>query len=561
MTIAFPSSKVLKNMSTPDNYDFVIIGGGSAGCVLANRLSADASQKVLLLEAGERDRHLWLKVPLKFRDLMTDMRFNWGYETEPEPHLDNRKLYIPRGKVLGGSSSINGMLYCRCHPSDYDHWRQLGLAGWGYADVLPYFKRSERFPDGESTYHGGDGPLVITKGDRTSHAHKAYLQAGRANGYPVTADHNGEMQDGFGPADYTIGGGRRSSASRVFLKPVMSRPNLTVITGALANRIMFEGTRATGVEYRCNGAVFTARAGREVLLSGGAYNSPQILMLSGIGPAAHLKEHGVKPVYDARDVGRNLQDHVHVGVGYQSEHSFDAELRADRLAVAALNWLLFRQGHLATLPVACLAYIRTRPELSAPDIELLMNRVNPEAHIWFPGIRKPKGGYIGTRVVLLHPESRGSVTLRSGNAADKAVIHHNYLSAQHDMDSLREGVKRALEIYATEPLASMTGAEVFPGKDIRTDSQIDAYIRSTASMIYHPTSTCRMGSDPHAVVDAELRVNGVSGLRVVDASVMPAVPGGHTNAATIMIAEKAADLILGRKALPAAELPVSIAAE
>ncbi len=535
-------------------YDFIIIGGGSAGCVLASRLSEDPSCKVLLLEAGARDRHLWLKVPLKFRDLMTDKRFNWGYETEPEPHLDNRKLYIPRGKVLGGSSSINGMLYCRCHPSDYDHWRQLGLAGWSYADVLPYFKRSESFEGGESAYHGAAGPLAVSKGDRNTPAHRAYMEAGRANGYPLTADHNGELQDGFGPADYTIAGGRRASVSRMFLKPALARKNLRVVTGAHANRIIFEKTRATGVEYSCDGEVFTAHAEREVIVSGGTYNSPQLLMLSGIGPAAHLKMQGITPVHDAPDVGRHLQDHVHVGVGYQSPHSFDAELRADRLTMAALNWLFFKRGHLATLPVACLAYIRTRPELSAPDIELLMNRVNPEAHVWFPGLRKPKGGYMGTRVVLLHPQSRGSVTLRSADPLDKAVIHHNYLSSQNDMATLREGVKRARQIYATPPLSGMIGAEVFPGADVRTDDDIDAYIRATASMIYHPTSTCRMGSDSMAVVDAELRVNGVSGLRVADASVMPSLPGGHTNAATIMIAEKAADMIRALAPTPAAEL-------
>ena len=549
-------------MATQDKYDFIIVGGGSAGCVLANRLSEDPATKVLLLEAGNPDRHLWLKLPLKFRDLMTDMRFNWGYETEPEAALDNRKLYIPRGKVLGGSSSINGMLYCRCHPADFDHWRQLGLAGWSYADILPYFKRSEAYPDGESTYHGSEGPLKISKGDRDTDAHKAYLAAGRANGFPVTEDHNGVLQDGFGPADYTIGaGGRRASVSQMFLKPALSRRNLKVLTGALASRVLFEDKHAIGVEYRHKGAVAQAMAGREVLLSGGTYNSPQLLMLSGIGPADHLKGHGITPVHDARDVGRHLQDHVHVGVGYESKNSFDAELRADRLGIAAVNWLFFKRGPLTTLPVACLAYIRTRPELSAPDIELLMNRVNPEAHVWFPGIRKPKGGYMGTRVVLLHPESRGSVSLRSNNPADKAVIRHNYLSTQKDLDTLREGVKQARQIYATQPLAGMLGGEVWPGKNIQSDAEIDAYIRSTASMIYHPTSTCRMGSDPDAVVDAELRVNGVTGLRVIDASVMPAVPGGHTNAPTIMIAEKAADMIRGIKPPSPAELPASMAAE
>jgi choline dehydrogenase len=547
-------------MPSNDRYDYIIVGAGSAGCVLANRLSEDSATRVLLLEAGKPDRHVWLKLPLKFRDLMTDMRFNWGYDTEAEPHLGDRSIYLPRGRVLGGSSSINGMVYSRGHPSDYDHWRQLGLAGWSYADVLPYFKRSEGHTDGETAYHGAAGPLAVSKGDRASAAHRAYIAAGRAAGYPVTADSNGAQPEGFGPADYTIRRGRRASASRVFLAPAMGRPNLTIVTGAHAGRILFTGNRAAGVEYRIRGRLRTARAEREVILSGGAYNSPQLLMLSGIGPADQLRRHGIAPIHDSPAVGSNLQDHIHVGVAYATEQmkSFDNELRADRLTLAFFNWALFAKGHLTTLPVGCISYIRTRKELDRPDVEFLMGRVAPDAHIWFPGVRKPKGGYLGTRVIMLHPESRGTVTLRSGDPAAKPVIRHNHLSAATDLRTLRDAVKAAREIYATQPLKGLTAGELLPGAAIRSDAEIESYIRETANTMYHPVGTCRMGTDVAAVVDAELRVNGVEGLRIVDASVMPTVPGGHTNAPTIMVAEKAADAILGRRP-PAAEEPARAA--
>jgi choline dehydrogenase len=542
-------------MPSNDRYDYVIVGAGSAGCVLANRLSADPASKVLLLEAGKPDRHVWLKLPLKFRDLMTDMRFNWGYDTEAEPHLGGRSIYLPRGRVLGGSSSINGMVYSRGHPSDYDHWRQLGLAGWSYADVLPYFKRSEGHCDGGSAYHGSEGPLAVSKGDRTSNAHQAYIAAGRAAGYPVTEDSNGVQPEGFGPADYTIRRGRRASTARVFLAPAMERPNLTIVTGAHAGRILFAGKRAVGLEYRVRGRLQTAHAAREVILSGGAYNSPQLLMLSGVGPADELRRHGIAIVHDSPAVGSNLQDHIHVGVAYATEQmrSFDNELRADRLTLAFFNWALFAKGHLTTLPVGCISYIRTRKELDRPDIELLMGRVAPDAHIWFPGIRKPRGGYLGTRAIMLHPESRGTVSLRSSDPAAKPVIRHNHLSAATDLRTLRDAVKAARNVYATQPLKGMTADELLPGAAIQSDAEIDAYIRETANTMYHPVGTCRMGTDVAAVVDAELRVNGVEGLRVVDASVMPTVPGGHTNAPTIMVAEKAADAILGRRPLAAEE--------
>ncbi len=535
-------------MSNSRVYDYIIVGAGSAGCVLASRLSEDPSVKVLLLEAGKADRSMWLKLPIKFRDLRTAAAFNWGYDTEPEPHLDNRSIYIPRGKVLGGSSSTNGMTYCRGNPSDYDEWRQLGLQGWAYRDVLPYFKRSEDFPRGDPKFHGVGGPLGIAYGDDTSEIHRACVESGVNAGFPSTPDHNAAQSEGFGRADQTIRNGRRASTSQAFLKPALKRANLTVATSAHAHRVVIEQNRAVGVDYRQHGKLITARAEREVIVSAGTYNSPQLLMLSGIGPADELARHGIKTLHDSPHVGRNLQDHVHVALSFHSDRTqaLDNELRFDKLMLAALNWALFGRGYLTTLPLPCLGYIRSRPELARPDIELMMLRAHPNAHIWFPGFRKPKGNFLGCLPILLHPESRGTVRLRSGNPEDKVLIRHNHLSTDGDIRTLRAAVKITRDVYATAPLKDMVTRELFPGKAVATDAEIDAYIRSTAVTVYHPTSTCRMGVDVEAVVDRELKVNGVSGLRVVDASIMPFVTRGHTNAPTIMIAEKGADLISGR---------------
>ncbi|MBT5177631.1 MAG: choline dehydrogenase [Rhodospirillaceae bacterium] len=547
-------------MPQDKTYDYIIVGAGSAGCVLANRLSEDKDTTVLLLEAGKWDRHPWLKLPLKFRDLAEDLRFNWGYDSEPEPQLDGRSIYIPRGKVIGGSSSINGMIYSRGHPSDYDHWRQLGLTGWGYNDVLPYFKRSEGHHGGDTEFHGAEGPLQVARGDDHSKVHQAYLAAGKAAGHPVTDDLNGTMHEGFGPAEYTIGGGRRSSTAKAFLKPALARPNLTVETEAQASRVIFENKRAAGVEFRQRGQMVTARAAHEVVLSGGAFNSPHLMMLSGIGPADHLAANDIDIVHDAASVGQNLQDHFSVLVGYAARglEEYANQLRLDQLTMAVLNWAIFGKGYLTTLPVGAISYVRTQPHLSAPDIEFLMTRMAPDAQIWVPGITKPKGGFMGCRVILLHPESRGSVTLASNDPAQKPKIFHDYLAVENDLITFRNGIKAARDVYAKEPVAGMVGQEYFPGPGVKTDADIDAYIRETASTIYHPVGTCRMGADTEAVVDEELRVNGVEGLRVVDASVMPTVIGGHTNAPTIMIAEKAADFMRGRTRLAALEPEMAI---
>jgi choline dehydrogenase len=382
------------------------------------------------------------------------------------------------------------------------------------------------------------------------------MAAGKAAGFANTDDLNGAQPEGFGRCDYTIQRGRRASVARTYLRPALTRPNLRLVTGAHASHIVFDQKRAAGIAYRVDGRDVVARADREVLLCGGAYNSPHLLMLSGVGPADHLRAHGIKIVHESNGVGANLQDHIHTGVAYGTDKmkSFDEQLRADKLAWNVLNWALLARGPLTSLPVGAIAYVRTQQGLARPDIEFLMNRINPEARVWFPGIRKAKIGMMGTRVIVLHPESRGSVTLRSADPMAKPVIRHNFLSARNDIETMRRGIRVARDVYGQAPLKSLIGEEIFPGANVQSDTEIDAYVRSTLGLIYHPVGTCRMGADAEAVVDGQLKVNGVERLRVVDASVMPTVPGGHTNAPTIMIAEKVADILRGKPALPAMEL-------
>ena len=538
-------------------FDYVIVGAGSAGCVLAHRLSEDPKTTVLLLEAGKRDGHILVRMPLLTGLLWNNPAFNWGYESEPEPHLNGRKINIPRGKLLGGSSSINAMIYARGHPRDYDQWRQMGAAGWDYASVLPYFKRAETNWRGETKFHGGSGPLQVTRMDvRRPIVLNAFREAGKAAGYDLTDDPNGADPEGFGDADFTVGNGRRSSTARAYLHPAMSRPNLKVETHALASKILFEGTRAIGIEYRQDGRTERVQANREVILSGGAINSPHLLMLSGVGPAEHLREHGIEVVLDSPGVGQNLEDHISAGLEYSCKGpvTLDAELRFDRLAVAAFKWLFAGDGTFAYFPFGGSAYIRTRPELDRPDIQFLIRNASAKSRVWFPGIRSRVGDAVACRLTQLHPESVGSVTLRSASPEDKPRIIHNYFAAENDLRSMREGIKAARKVFEQKPLADLLESEKEPGPNVRSDDEIDAYIRETATTIFHPVATCRMGPDPRSVVDSELRVKGIGSLRVVDASIMPHVSGSNTNAPTIMIAEKAADMIRGQPPLPPVEV-------
>ncbi len=549
-------AQALTQTSTPTRtYDDIIIGAGSAGCVLAARLSEDKGRQVLLIEAGGKDDHPYVRMPLGFLRAMLNPKHNWGYVSEPEPNLNNRSLNLPRGRLLGGSSSINGMFYMRGHPRDYDTWRQMGCEGWGYADVLPYFKKMETSWRGPGKYHGGDGPLNVVPIDTRRLLHDPLMETAAAAGYPLSDDISAEHAEGFSKGEVTIDKrGRRASTSRAYLHPAMRRPNLTVEIEALTSRVLIENGRAVGVEYTQNGQRHQVRARREVILAGGTYNSPQLLMLSGIGPAEHLHEHGITTVVDLPGVGRNLSEHPVVMMQFAAKQpvTFLKELRYDRAALWTAQWALFGNGPFATQINSCNVVIRTAPQLEQPDIQLMCNPVRMDAALWFPGVTKQLQHCFQVGVVLLHPHSRGEVKLRSASPLDPPRIRLNLMGSPIEFETMRRGIREARRIYRTDPQGQLTGPELVPGDKADSDAALDDFIRSIASGCQHPVGTCTMGSGPEAVVDDELRVHGVEGLRVVDASIMPTVPGANTNAAAIMIGEKAADMILGRR-LPAEE--------
>ncbi|MEC3951399.1 GMC family oxidoreductase [Sphingobium sp. HWE2-09] len=537
-------------------FDYIIVGAGSAGCVLAHRLSADPHVSVLLLEAGGRDSQFFYRLALGFHSWRYP-HTSWAYQTEPEPHLNDRRVLLPRGKVLGGSSTINGMLYSRGHPADYDTWRQMGCEGWGYADLLPYFKRSETNWRGEGPYHGGSGPLQVSRIDTRKLLTDPVMQAAERLGYPITDDHHGQLHEGFGPGDTTTTArGRRSSVARAYLRPIRRRKNLTIATSAYATKLLIEDGVAKGVAYTQNGKPQTAHAAREVVLAGGVYNSPQLLMLSGIGPADHLREMGIEPVLDLPGVGRNLSEHAGYWLEYDTKEPVTLlnELRLDKLAVSLANWALFGKGILASQSNSAHAEIRSLPGLEQPDLQIYFNPVRIDAKPWVPGIGKRQEHRVSAVVCLLRPDSRGWMELRSADPADKPRITLNLMSTRRDVDTLVRGVKIVRELYATQPLAGLIANELMPGPAVQTDAQIEAWLRSILITTHHSVGTCSMGVGSHAVVDPQLRVRGIDRLRVVDASIMPTVPGGNTNAPSIMVGEKGADLILGRR-LPPADIP------
>jgi choline dehydrogenase len=531
----------------PDNgameFDYVIVGAGSAGCVLANRLTADGKHSVLLLEAGPKDTNLWIHVPLGYGKLFKAKTVNWMYQTEPEPGLDGRSIFQPRGKVLGGSSSINGLLYVRGQHEDYDRWRQRGNSGWGYDDVLPYFKKAENQQRGADDYHGGDGPLPVSDLGHPDPLSAAFITAAAESGLPLNPDFNGAAQEGAGFFQTTTRHGRRASTAVAYLRPANRRKNLQVETSALAQRILFDGRRAVAVEYRVAGVKRTARARREILVSSGAYNSPQLLQLSGVGPAELLRKHGINVVLDAPGVGNDLQDHLQVRIVTRCTQKItlnDIINHPVRRMLAGARYAAFRKGPLTIAAGTSGAFFKTNPRLASPDVQIHFlpfstDKMGEKLHS-FSGF--------SASVCQLRPESRGSLRIKSADPAVAPEIRINYLATEVDRTANVEGLKILRKILQAPALKPYSVEEVEPGVKVASDEELLNFCRQRGSTVYHPTSTCRMGNDPLAVVDQRLKVRGIEGLRVIDASIMPDLISGNTNAPVIMIAEKASDMIL-----------------
>ncbi len=536
-------------MNADSRIDYIVVGAGSSGCVLAARLSEDSGCAVLLLEAGGSDDHLFVRMPLGFLKAMFDPRFGWGFVSEPEPQLGGRPLWVPRGRILGGCSSINGMFYMRGHPKDFDEWQALGCDGWGYADVLPYFKRSESSWRGAGEYHGADGPLHVVPIDTAKLLHEPIMAAAQQAGFPTTDDINGARPEGFARGEVTIDPrGRRASASRAYLADAAQRRNLRIELNALTTRILIERGRAVGVEYVQHGQRHSVRADREVILCGGTYNSPQLLLLSGIGPADEVASSGIRPVVDLPGVGANLADHPAVMIEFAATRpvTFLNELRIDRALISAARWALFGSGPFATQINSANGIVRTDTSLDRPDVQFMCNPVRMDAGLWYPGLSRAQQHVFSVGIVGLHPRSRGRVILRSDRPRDAPRILFNLLAEPADLATIRRGIRAARHIYRTGAQGELTGNELTPGSGAESDAELDAFILQAAQLTQHPVGTCSMGRGPHAVVDSQARVHGIQGLRVADASIMPTVPGGNTNAACIMLGEKVADLLRGR---------------
>ena len=538
-------------------YDYIIVGAGSAGCVLANRLSADPAVKVCLLEAGPRDSSPFIRLPIGILFLMMSKTLNWRYYTEPQAGLYGRRLFWPRGKTLGGSSSSNAMVYTRGHRSDYDHWAALGNRGWSYADLLPIFKRAQNHEPGADEFHGGGGPLNVCVQRSPNQLTQVFLDAGVAAGYPANDDFNGPSQEGLGRYHLTQKNGERWSVARAYLHPALGRPNLTVVTGAHASKILMDGKRARGVAYLKKGKAQQALASREVILCGGAINSPQLLLLSGIGPQEELARHGIPQIHQLPGVGQNLQDHLDVLLVQKCTQPVSLGISWRNLLAQTghlLNYLLRRSGPFTTNSAEGGGFVKSRPELAAPDLQFHFTPATLDGHgrdLRYASSTMLGHGY-ALHVCDLRPRSRGRIGLHSADPMAHALIEPNYLSHPDDLDNMVRGVKAARAILAQPAFDPYRGAEVHPAGPLASDDDIRDFVRRKAETIYHPVGTCKMGHDPMAVVDDTLAVHGLQGLRVADASIMPTLVGGNTNAPTVAIAEKAADMILAAwRAAPA----------
>lgn len=552
-------------MPTPaETFDYIIVGAGSAGCVLANRLSEEADARVLLLEYGGGDNSIFIRMPTALSIPMNTERFAWQFYTEPEPGLDGRRLHCPRGKVLGGSSSINGMVYVRGHAHDFDEWAAHGAAGWDYRHCLPYFKRADDWRGGGGGEQTGDayrnrgGPLTVTLGNAMKNPlYRAFIAAGAEAGYMTTDDYNAHLQEGFGPMQMTVKGGERWSAARAYLRPAMRRANLEVRARALSRRVLLDGKRAVGVEYERGGKVMRAHARREVILCAGVMGSPQLLQLSGIGPATVLKDAGVEVAHDLPGVGENLQDHLEFYFQFRCNKplTLNAHLTWWRKALIGARWLAFKSGLGATNHFESCAFIRSRRGLAAPDIQY---HFLPGA-MRYDGRAAFDGHGFQVHVGYNKPASRGRVWLASPKPLDAPRIVFNYLTEAVDIEAFRQCVRLTRDIMAQPAMSAYRGAEIQPGEAVQSDADIDAFVREVSESAYHPACTCRMGDDARAVVDADTRVRGIDALRVVDASIFPTIPNGNLNAPTIMLAERAADLIKGRGMLEPSDAAVGLA--
>jgi choline dehydrogenase len=539
------------------SFDYIIVGAGSAGCVLANRLSEDPAVTVALLEFGGSDKSIFIQMPTALSIPMNMSKYNWGYKTEPEPYLDNRRMDCPRGKVLGGSSSINGMVYVRGHAMDFDEWQAQGAQDWGYRHCLPYFRKADDWAFGSDEYRSQQGPLAVNNGNNMQNPlYRAFIDAGEQAGYMKTRDYNGRQQEGFGPMHMTVKDGVRWSTANAYLKPALERPNLEVITGALSQRILLEAKRASGVEFIRDGNKQTLTARREVILSAGPIASPHLLQLSGIGPAAVLQPAGIEVAHDLPGVGENLQDHLEFYFQFRCQQpiTLNAELNLWRKFLIGTRWLLTKKGLGATNHFESCAFIRSKAGVKWPDIQ----------YHFLPGAMRYDGNAAfdghGFQVHVGHnkPYSRGTIKVRTPSVQDKPEIIFNYLQRQEDIEAYRACVRLTREIIGQPAMDAFRGPEIQPGESIQSDEDIDAFVRGAVESAYHPSCACRMGEDDMAVVDSETRVRGIDALRVVDSSIFPTIPNGNLNSPTIMLAERAADIIKGKGMLEASGASVGL---